>query len=118
MKIKKARQILKSLADDTRLRIMNILKNGELTVSDICEVLQKEQSNISKHLTRLRLTGLVIDRRSGNNVYYFLNKSKDKEHMHLLSVITKGLSDIEIFSKDKEALSKLEKQKNPYKGAI
>ena len=111
MKIRKARQILKALADDNRLRIMNLLKNRKLSVSDICEVLQKEQSNISKHLMQLRLTGLVIDKRKGNNVYYMHNKFKDKEYIHLLDAITKGLSDVEIFSKDEEALLKLQKQK-------
>ena len=111
MKITKVRQTLKSLADDTRLRIMNLLKNRELAVCDICEVLQKKQSNVSKHLTRLRLTGLVIDRRSGNNVYYFLNKSGDKEHTHLLDAIINGLSDVEIFRKDEEVLLKLQKRK-------
>lgn len=111
MKIRKARQILKSLANDTRLRIMNLLKSEELTVSEICQLLQKEQSNISKHLTRLRLTGLVVDRRSGNKVYYFLNNSKDKEHMALLGAIIKGLSDVEVFNKDEKALSELQKQK-------
>jgi len=111
MNLKRARQILKSLADDTRLRIVNLLRNRELAVSDICEVLRKKQPNISKHLTRLRLTGLVVDRRSGSNVYYFLDKSEDKEHTHFLDTVLKGLTDIEVFRKDEEVLSKLRKPK-------
>lgn len=113
MTLRKACQVMKALADDTRIRIVNLLKSGKLSVSDICEVLHKEQSNVSKHLTRLRLTGLVIDKRSGNNVYYFLNKPSDKKYLHLLDAIIKGLSDIEVFKKDEAILSKLQKQKNP-----
>lgn len=110
MQIRKTRQILKALAEDTRLRIVNLLKEGKLNVTDICEVLGKKQSTVSKHLTRLRLTGIVIDKRSGNNVYYLLNKSKDKEYVHFLDTVIKGLSDIEVFRKDEKKLSEIKKK--------
>lgn len=109
MQIRKTRQILKALAEDTRLRIVSLLKGRKLNVSDICGVLDKKQSTVSKHLTRLRLTGIVVDKRSGNNVYYVLNKSKDKEYVHFLDTVIKGLSDIEVFRKDEEKLAELKK---------
>jgi len=115
MKIRRARQLLKALADDTRLRIINLLDSGELTVTDICRVLQKKQSNVSKHLTRLRLTGLVIDRRAGNSVYYFLRKPKDQEQGHLVGCVRKGLMVIDILNKDKEAVKKM-RRKRPLSG--
>lgn len=71
--LKKIRQILKALADDTRLRILNLLFEKELTVKAICKILNISQSAASKHLTRLRLLKMVIDRREGNFVYYRLN---------------------------------------------
>ena len=109
MRIKKARQILKSFADDTRLRIINLLNHQELNVTELCEILQKNQSNLSKHLSRLRLTGVVGDKREGLNVYYYLIKPKNKAHQELLNSITVGLADLETFKRDLENLKKLKK---------
>ena len=109
MRIKKARQILKSFADDTRLRIINLLNKQELNVTELCGILQSSQSNISKHLTRLRLTGIAGDRRDGLNVYYHLIKPKNKAYKELLNSITVGLADLETFKRDLEKLKELKK---------
>ena len=111
MRIKKARQILKSLADDTRLRIINLLSKKSLSVTDLCLVLDKNQSNISKHLARLRLTGIVGDRRDGLNVYYYLIKPRERTHKELLDVITVGLSELETFKEDIAELGRIDKPK-------
>ena len=103
----KARQILKSFADDTRLRIVNLLSRKKLTVTELCEILNKNQSNISKHLARLRLTGIVGDKRAGLNVYYYLIKPQEKAHKELLNAITMGLSELETFRQDTEKLDKI-----------
>ena len=107
MKIKKARQILKSFADDTRLRIINLLSNKELSVTELCVILNKNQSNLSKHLARLRLTGIVSDKREGLNVYYHLIKPKEKAHKELLNIITVGLVELQTFKQDLERLGSL-----------
>jgi ArsR family transcriptional regulator, arsenate/arsenite/antimonite-responsive transcriptional repressor len=112
MHLKKARQILKAFGDDTRLRIINLLKNGELTVTQLYRVLNKNQSNLSKHLTKLRLTGVVGDKRKGLNVYYYLMNAKDKEQAALVDLITKGLADLEIFQEDLNRLEVLKKGEN------
>ena len=109
MRIKKARQILKSFADDTRLRIINLLNNQELNVTELCKILHSTQSNISKHLTRLRLTGVVGDRRKGVNVYYYLTKPVDRAHQGLLNAITFGLAELETFKQDLEKLKNFKK---------
>ena len=109
MRIKKARQILKSFADDTRLRIINLLNNQELNVTELCEILDSMQSNLSKHLTRLRLTGVVGDRREGVNFYYYLMKPVDKAHQELLNAITFGLAELETFKQDLEKLKEFKK---------
>ena len=111
MRIKKARQILKSFADDTRLRIINLLNRQELNVMELCEILGSSQSNLSKHLARLRLTGVVNDRREGLNVYYYLCKPENRAHRELINAITVGLSELEIFKKDIEKLNELKKAK-------
>jgi len=109
MRIKKARQILKSFADDTRLRVINLLNKQELNVTELCGILQSNQSNLSKHLTRLRLTGVAGDRRDGLNVYYYLIKPKNKAHQELLNSITVGLADLETFKRDIGILKELKK---------
>ena len=115
MRIKKARQILKSFADDTRLRVINLLNRQELNVTELCEILGSSQSNLSKHLARLRLTGVVNDRREGLNVYYYLRKPENRAHRELINSITMGLSELETFKKDLDKLNELKKAKSKVK---
>ncbi len=63
-------EVLKAMADPTRLKILHSLHNGERCVSDILEVVGGSQANVSKHLSVLKRAGLVDCRRSGLNVYY------------------------------------------------
>ena len=106
MRIKRARQILKSFADDTRLRIINLLNKKNLNVTELCEILEKKQSGISKHLARLRLTGVVTDKRKGLNVYYGLAKSGNKAQSELMIAIITGLRNVEMFQDDLERLAR------------
>ena len=63
-------EVLKAMADPTRLKILHCLHSGERCVSDILEVVGGSQANVSKHLSVLKRAGLVDCRRSGLNVYY------------------------------------------------
>jgi|YNPNPStandDraft_1061719.scaffolds.fasta_scaffold06322_3 ArsR family transcriptional regulator len=65
-------QRLKALADPTRLRILNLLMQGELCGCDIQYVLGLTQSNVSRHLAYLKHSGWVADRREGYRVFYGL----------------------------------------------
>ena len=107
MRIRKARQILKSFADDTRIRIISLLNKESLNVTELCEVIGKTQSNISKHLSRLRLTGVVTDERDGFNVYYRLTQPENKKHKVFINNIIKNLSDIEITKHDLDKLKQI-----------
>lgn len=108
MGIKKVRQILKSFADDTRLRIINLLnQQEELSVSELCLILDVNQSSLSKNLGRLRLTGIVNDRREGMSVYYSLVKPKEKAHRELLNAITSGLAESQAFIRDSLKLKEI-----------
>ncbi|MFC1616826.1 ArsR/SmtB family transcription factor [Candidatus Margulisiibacteriota bacterium] len=109
LSIKKVRLILKSLADDTRLRIVNLLSKKELNVNELCEILDAQQSNISKHLSRLRLTGVAVDKRDGMNIYYSLAKQrKDKAYKKIINSIISGLADSEVFKADIEKLKSIQ----------
>jgi ArsR family transcriptional regulator len=107
MEVKKARQILKALADDNRLRIVNLLNKNNLNVAELNSVLKIKQSNLSRHLTRLRLTGIVSDKREGQYVYYYLSKFKDEFLKELVDSICDGLKKSKCFSRDVTELKKL-----------
>jgi len=62
--------LLRLLADPTRLRLLLLLEEEELSVAELQEVLGMGQSRISSHLGQLKRAGVVDDRRSGKNVYY------------------------------------------------
>jgi ArsR family transcriptional regulator len=62
--------VLKAMADPTRLKIIHSLHQGELCVSDILAVVGGSQANVSKHLSVLKRAGIVGSRRDGLNVYY------------------------------------------------
>ena len=107
MRIRRARQILKSFADDTRIRIINLLSKEPLNVSELCTILGVAQSNTSKHLARLRLTGVVSDKRAGFNVYYKLTQPENSDHRNLVNYIVKGLSSVEITKHDTDKLKEV-----------
>lgn len=62
--------ILQALAHPTRLQILEVLREGELSVSTIQGKVELDQANISQHLAKLRLRGLVGSRKEGNQVFY------------------------------------------------
>src|SRR5438128_1940100 len=62
--------LLRLLADPTRLRLLLLLEEEELSVAELQEILGMGQSRISSHLGQLKRAGVVDDRRSGKNVYY------------------------------------------------
>jgi len=72
MTVDKQLQLLKCVADDTRIQILINLKNGERCVCEIMKNLNKEQSLISHHLQALRRCGLIQRRREGKKIMYRL----------------------------------------------
>lgn len=70
-------QSLRLLADATRLRLLLLLEQAELTVAEIQEILNMGQSRISTHLAQLKRAGLVADRRAGKHIYYGLAPASD-----------------------------------------
>ncbi len=63
-------EVLKAMADPTRLKILHSLHHGERCVSEILTVVGGSQANVSKHLSVLKRVGLVDCRRDGLNVFY------------------------------------------------
>lgn len=61
---------LKLIADPTRIRLLRLLRQQELTVAELQEILGMGQSRISSQLSQLRAAGLAGDRRVGKNIHY------------------------------------------------
>ncbi len=68
-------KILRAAADPTRLRILLLLKEEELSVAELQEILVMGQSTISTHLSQLKHAGLVEDRRTGKSSFYSLGST-------------------------------------------
>ncbi len=67
---------LQLLSDPTRLRMVSHLSSdGPLSVGEVVSLLGREQTNVSAHLAKLRLSGLVSGVRDGKRVYYSLTDS-------------------------------------------
>src|SRR5215212_8817484 len=73
-------EIFKMLADATRVRIVLALRDGELSVNTLADVVGKSPASVSQHLAKLRLARLVTTRHEGNRVFYRLTN----EHPHQL----------------------------------
>ncbi|AZQ63533.1 MULTISPECIES: ArsR/SmtB family transcription factor [Flammeovirga] len=84
-KIEKAAFILKTIAHPVRLRILELLDcNNRLSVSEICDQLDCEQSLTSHHLSNMKLKGILTSKREGKNIYYSL---KEKAVMNIMSCL-------------------------------
>ena len=63
-------EVCKSMANPTRLKIMNLLREGEKSVEELRERLGLPKANLSQHLGVLRHRRIVSTRRDGLNIYY------------------------------------------------
>src|SRR5687768_3073410 len=64
---------MSALADPTRCRILLLLEKHELTVSELCAVLQSPQSSVSRHLKTLADDDWVTSRRDGTSRFYAMS---------------------------------------------
>ena len=95
---------LKALGDETRLRILALLRHGELCVCDIMAALSLPQSTASRHLAYLRNNGWVSGTRKGKWMYYRLTAESTFTDPGLGGQILQYLSTLDQSQKDREAL--------------
>ncbi len=69
-------ELCKVFSNPTRLEILNLLRNGEMSVTKLIEKTKLTQANISQHLSIMKLKGIVSPRREGKNIYYALEYPK------------------------------------------
>jgi ArsR family transcriptional regulator, arsenate/arsenite/antimonite-responsive transcriptional repressor len=109
--MKKSTQIFKSLSEEIRLRIINLLFAGELCVCDLMEVLDLPQSTISRHLSYLKNAEWVEGDRRGVWMYYRLIDNKDQFLNELKMLLIRYLPTLKQCVDDNARLAIYLKQK-------
>lgn len=71
--------LFKALSDPTRRRILEMLREGDLSAGDIADEFQISKPSISHHLNQLKQAGLVLAEREGQNIMYSLNTTVFQE---------------------------------------
>ncbi len=79
-------KIFKALADETRLNIVNFLKDGEKCVCRIIPITGKSQPAVSQHLKILTEAGILEFRKEGTSIYYRIS---DEKYIKVLEILTK-----------------------------
>jgi ArsR family transcriptional regulator len=96
--------VFRALSDRTRLRILNLLKSGELCVCDLVTLLGVPQPTASRHLAYLRRAGLVIARKQGHWIYYRLRSSRRPFFERLFACLAVCCHEYPQLEKDNEQL--------------
>lgn len=98
-------KIFKALSDPSRVRIMKMLQNGEVCVCDIQSVLGLAMSTVSNHLSILKESGLIVDRKEGKWSFYKLNnRTSDSNIQQMLILITGWLEEDSTITKDSKKI--------------
>lgn len=100
-------EIFKSLGDDTRLRVVNLLlqTDEDLCVCEMVDALELPQYQISKHLTILKNAGLLLAERKGTWVYYRLDREESPLLRDLFKTLSRHLNQ-NVFADDAAKLAK------------
>ncbi|MBM3728593.1 MAG: metalloregulator ArsR/SmtB family transcription factor [Acidobacteria bacterium] len=94
---------MRTLTDGSRLRIVLLLGQEELSVAELQEILAMGQSSISTHLGQLKRAGLVTDRRAGKNILYRLRTPE--EWADLLALARRAAAEFPETAADRRALA-------------
>ncbi|MCC9606540.1 metalloregulator ArsR/SmtB family transcription factor [Blastopirellula sp. JC732] len=95
----------RALSDPTRLRILHLLRKGELCVCDLVNVLDVPQPTASRHLAYLKKSGLVAARKEGLWQYYRLIPPVSKFHKSLLKCVADSVELSPQLQADQDYLS-------------
>ena len=97
-------QILKTLGDETRIRIVNILREGSLCVCEIESILELTQSNASRHLNKLMNAKIVTYYKEAKYVYYKLDEETINKHSFVKELLDNELEKEEKLKYDYDIL--------------
>ena len=99
-------KIIKALSHQNRLRILNLIKQQDLCVCELEYIMDVNQSNASRHLTKLKEAEIIYGKRKAQWVYYQINKRLLDKHKFLKEIIDNELKNIELVNEDNKKLKK------------
>ena len=97
----------KSLADRTRLRLLNLMRADEVCVCFFVEILKTNQPKISRHLAYLRRAGIVGARREGSWMHYRIVEPSDADAARVLKNVMSWLASDQEMQRDRDRLVKV-----------
>lgn len=97
----------RALADYTRLRLLNLMSDGEVCVCFFVEVLKTNQPKISRHLAYLRRAGVVAARREGKWMHYRIIEPLDPHAARIFREVRAWLKEDADMRRDRERLIKV-----------
>lgn len=100
-------RLFRALADRTRLRLLNLMGDGEVCVCYFVEVLKTSQPKISRHLAYLRRAGLVAARREGKWMHYRIADPPDQQAARVLEQVRACMSDDREMRRDRASLLRI-----------
>ena len=99
--------LFKALADDTRLRLINLIGEDEVCVCFFVEVLKIKQPKISRHLAYLRRAGVVAARREGKWIHYRLVDPPNRHAANIFREVRAGMAEDPAMKGDRARLEKI-----------
>lgn len=99
--------LFKALADQTRLRLINLIGDDEVCVCFFVEVLKINQPKISRHLAYLRRAGVVSSRRDGKWIHYRLVEPPDPRAANIFREVRAGLANDPAMKSERARLEKI-----------
>ena len=99
--------LFRALADHTRLRLLNLMGEGEVCVCFFVEILGTNQPKISRHLAYLRRAGIVAARREGKWMHYRLIQPADSHAAAVLAGVQAWLASDAQMQSDRKRLVKV-----------
>lgn len=108
--MKEKTKLFKVLSDPNRLRILKMLQTKHLCVCEITSILNLATSTVSKHLSILRESGFVIEKKEGKWVNFQINPTpSDQRVSALLSSLDFWIADDEMIISDKEKVKNVDR---------
>ncbi|HKI61155.1 MAG TPA: metalloregulator ArsR/SmtB family transcription factor [Mariprofundaceae bacterium] len=85
--IQQASEGLRAIAHEVRLSVLCHLMNGPMCVNELIQATGSSQSNLSQHLAKMRMLGIIANEKRGQQVYYRITNPQFKELVHVLKHI-------------------------------
>lgn len=104
----KLEQIVKALADKTRLRMVNLIMNRELCVCQMQVLLDMSQPRISRHAHILSDAGIIKQRKDGQRVFYSISHIDELDSM--MDYLKEQFNNESVYRDDKKKLKKISEQ--------